>query len=584
MTDIEQIKFKVDIVDLISEYVTLKKTGRNFTACCPFHTEKSPSFVVSPERQIWHCFGACNEGGDIFTFMMKQENLEFPEALKELADRAGIELKDSFSHDKDWSKKERLYEMNHLASEYYHYVLMKHPMGKTGREYLTSRNISVKLAETFVLGYAPSGWHNLLSFLRKKGYAEEEIETAGLTVRTSGRYYDRFRGRFMFTLHDHRGQIVGLSGRVLGQAKQAKYINSPETPIYHKSNVLYGLYQTKEAIKKAGFAIICEGEFDVLTAFHEGISNIVAIKGTALTHEQLRLLKRFTSEIRLGLDMDIAGDKAARRSIELADTIDLSVRVIEIPGGKDIDEAVRSSAGAVKEAVEKAQSVYDFALSSALKRHTGSSAEAKKQIGREVIPLYARISNPIVKNHYVKQLAEALHVSEDAVNEQLTIDQKKQVLKQPPAEAQRAKPRESAEDLLAFHLLALIVQSKTLLPHLQLATKTLTIQSLSSSPAQRILNLLTSATPETMQSIDSVIPTELIDTYNRAYLQNIQTMLADDKLYEKELSRTVLALKKQVLKRQLAQISADMKGQSDLDRLNETFRSISHELRLLEKR
>src|SRR3989344_3109080 len=393
MTDIEQIKFKVDIVDLISEYVTLKKTGRNFTACCPFHTEKSPSFVVSPERQIWHCFGACNEGGDIFTFMMKQENLEFPEALKELADRAGIELKDSFSHDKDWSKKERLYEMNHLASEYYHYVLMKHPMGKTGREYLTSRNISVKLAETFVLGYAPSGWHNLLSFLRKKGYAEEEIETAGLTVRTSGRYYDRFRGRFMFTLHDHRGQIVGLSGRVLGQAK--------------------------EAIKKAGFAIICEGEFDVLTAFHEGISNIVAIKGTALTNEQLRLLKRFTSEIRLGLDMDIAGDKAPRRSIELADTIDLSVRVIEIPGGKDIDEAVRSSAGAVKEAVEKAQSVYDFALSSALKRHTGSSAEAKKQIGREVIPLYARISNPIVKNHYVKQLAEALHVSEDAVKQQL---------------------------------------------------------------------------------------------------------------------------------------------------------------------
>lgn len=583
MTDIELIKSKIDIVELIGEYVTLKKSGRNFTACCPFHAEKSPSFYVSPERQIWHCFGACNEGGDVISFIMKQERLEFPEALKELADRTGIQLTDSFSHDKNWQQKERLYEMNHLASEYYHYILTKHQTGAPGREYLASRNIHPKLAETFMLGYAPSGWHNLLSFLKKKGYQEEEIETAGLIVHSSGRYYDRFRGRFMFTLHDHRGQTVGLSGRVLGTVKQAKYINSPETPIYHKSNVLYGLFQTKDAIKQAGYAIFCEGEFDVLSAFQAGISNIVAIKGTALTQEQLRLIKRFVTDIRLGLDMDIAGDQAARRSIELADSMDLTVRVIEIPGGKDIDEAVRTNTPDLKKAIEHAESVYDFVLSSARKRHTGASAETKKKISSEVIPLYARITNPIVRDHYVKLLASILDVSESAVAEQVSVTQKKSHLHQPVTAPDRIV-HTSAEDMLSLHLLALIIQSSNPLQYLHLEEITRTIQTLPSGPVQRILNLLSSATPDTIQTIDSLLPKELVDTYNRAYLQDITTLLADKKLFEKELARTIVALKKLVLKKQLKKVSQDMKGQSDLTEVNAAFQKISHELSLLDKR
>jgi len=296
MRDADQIKEKIDIVEFIQEYVPLKKAGRNFKGLCPFHSEKSPSFYVAPDRQIWHCFGACDEGGDVISFYMKIENVTFPEALTELARRVGMTLTSSYEHDETWKQRSRLYEIHHLASEYYHYVLTKHAIGSAGRDYLTNRAISEKIIKTFMLGYAPSGWRNLLPFLMKKGYHEDEIETAGLIIRGKNGYYDRFRGRVMFTLKDHRGNIVGFSGRLLSkEAKEAKYINSPETPLYHKSKVFYGLDVTGKSISEADQAIICEGEFDVLTSFESGISNIVAIKGTALTQDQLKILKRYTN-------------------------------------------------------------------------------------------------------------------------------------------------------------------------------------------------------------------------------------------------------------------------------------------------
>src|SRR3990167_7304762 len=295
MTDVEQIKQKIDIVAFISEYVALKKTGANFKGLCPFHAEKTPSFIVSPERQIWHCFGGCNEGGDVFKFLMKIENLEFAEALKILARRAGVTLSGGFAQSRTAELKEKIYEVNHLASEFYQYILTKHPMGEKALDYLKDRKITDSSVKLFGIGYAPQSWDSLSKFLHKKGYAQELMQSAGLISKSGiGNTFDRFRGRLMFTLRDHRSNVVGFAGRLLDpDAKEAKYVNTPETSLYHKGELFYGFDITKEAIKKEDSAIIVEGEFDMLSSFQAGIPNVVALKGTALTLMQAKLIKRF---------------------------------------------------------------------------------------------------------------------------------------------------------------------------------------------------------------------------------------------------------------------------------------------------
>jgi len=329
MTDVELVKSKIDIVSFLSDYITLKKAGRNFKALCPFHSEKTPSFVVSPERQSWHCFGSCGEGGDVISFLEKWENLEFLEALRILAKKVGVTLS-NYTPSSQTQLKDRLIEANHLASEFYHYLLVNHKIGKRAREYLESRRIKNETIKTFMLGYAPESWDSLLKYLLKKGYQTGEIHQAGLVVKSDrGRYYDRFRGRLMFTLCDHRGNVIGFSGRLLDEEihseykrgvysereRGAKYVNTAETPVYIKGNTLYGLYITKEAIKKEKEAVLVEGEFDMLSSFQAGAANVCAIKGSALTEGQLLLLKRYTENLILALDSDFAGSEAAKRGI-----------------------------------------------------------------------------------------------------------------------------------------------------------------------------------------------------------------------------------------------------------------------------
>lgn len=305
---IEEIKSKVDIVEFIGGFITLKKAGRNFKAICPFHQEKSPSFVISPDRGIWHCFGACGEGGDVIKFLMKWENITFIESLKELAKKTGVKLtlnKISFE-DKIWEKKERYLGMNQLASEFFHYILNKSDFGKKAREYLKSRLLNQAIIDKFELGYSPSSWDSLKLFLKKKKYEEEEMSENGLLVKSErGTYYDRFRGRLMFPLKDSRNNVLGFSGRILeGSEKEAKYVNTPETPIYHKRECLFGINLALEEIKKQKNVFIVEGELDMITPYQHGYSNFVAIKGTALTIEQLKLLKRYTDKLTLMMDAD----------------------------------------------------------------------------------------------------------------------------------------------------------------------------------------------------------------------------------------------------------------------------------------
>ncbi|MEK7070243.1 MAG: DNA primase, partial [Patescibacteria group bacterium] len=282
MNPIEEIKRKLDVVEFIGSHITLKKAGRNFKANCPFHQEKSASFVVSPERQIWHCFGACQEGGDVIRFLMKWENIPFVEALQELAKRTGVKLDTFDIQDSQWKKKEALIRVNNSAKDFYHYILTQSAIGKKAREYLAARNINEKIIETFQLGYAPQSWDSLIKFLIKKSFAQADLKDTGLTVTgKNNSLYDRFRGRIMFPINDTRGNNIGFSGRVLVEEDSkdgAKYVNTPETPLYHKRESLFGIHLAKDAIKKEGNVFLVEGEFDAISMYQSGVKNVVAIK------------------------------------------------------------------------------------------------------------------------------------------------------------------------------------------------------------------------------------------------------------------------------------------------------------------
>ena len=429
---VREVKQKADIVSIIGERVKLKKAGRNFMALCPFHSEKTPSFNVSQELGIFKCFG-CGESGDVFSFLEKFEGMEFPEALRYVADKAGVKL-EAFRPSREYAAREKMMAILSLAAEFYHYLLMTHKVGEEARQYLKQRGMWKKTIETFQLGYAPMSWEGLMKYLMgKKGYEGQDLEQLGLVIRKTkgGHYYDRFRGRIMFPLTNQRGQVVGFSGRLLeAQAKDspehkttaeqgAKYINTPETTFYHKSELLYGLSVTKQAIKKEDKAIVTEGEFDVLSSWQGGVKNIVAIKGSALTEAQIRLLGRYSKNVSLALDADQAGEESTKRGIALADKLGMNVRVIQLVGGKDPDEVARAGKERWKRLVKRAVSVYDFYLSSTLRRYDSTTGEGKRQISRELAPILAGISSQVEQAHYIGKLAKALSVAEEVVGREV---------------------------------------------------------------------------------------------------------------------------------------------------------------------
>ncbi|MDP2861049.1 MAG: DNA primase, partial [bacterium] len=314
---IEEVKQKTDIVSLIGEYIEVKKAGRNYKAICPFHSEKTPSFMISPELQIYKCFG-CQAGGDCFAFLKEYEGMEFGEALKFLADRAGVKL-ERISRT-DTSEKEKIIEINNLTSRFYQYLLFNSSFGKVALDYLLrERGLKLTTIKEFGLGFSPDSPIGLKKFLiDKKKFDPRDIERAGIGYPKGGYFIDRLRGRVIFPLLDHRGNTVGFAGRVLpgpNEKETAKYINTPETPVYHKSNLLYALNLTRQNIKRKNIAIVVEGELDAISSWQAGIKNVVAIKGSALTEDQVRLLSRFCKKAILCLDSDIAGDAAARRGV-----------------------------------------------------------------------------------------------------------------------------------------------------------------------------------------------------------------------------------------------------------------------------
>ena len=417
---IDEIKAKVDVVDLVSEYIRLKPAGgTNFRALCPFHNEKTPSFMVSRDKQFWHCFG-CNESGDIFTFIQKMEGLEFIEALRLLAQKAGVKLVSQ--NPELTNQKNRLLDICLLAANFWHRQLLEAPLAQKARDYLGSRQVDEKTIADFKIGYAQDSWDALIKFLKSKNFSDQEIFLAGLSVKKERGvdFYDRFRDRLMFPLNDLHGNPIGFTGRTLkADETGGKYINTPQTILYNKSLVLFNLDKAKQEIKKQDLAIIVEGQMDAISTYEAGSRNVIASSGTALTSDQIRILKRYSNNIAIAFDADLAGDHAAKRGIDLALAEEMNVKVILTPEGKDPDECIKNNPALWFEAVKNAKSIMEYYFDQTFSRVDSGSAEGKKQAAKILLPVIGKIGSKIEQSHWLQKLASRLNVSEQILREAL---------------------------------------------------------------------------------------------------------------------------------------------------------------------
>lgn len=559
MDQVAQIREKIDIVALIQEYIPLKKLGSNFKTTCPFHNEKTPSFVVSPERQIWHCFG-CQKGGDCYTFLMEYENLEFVEALRILSKKTGIELTSQFQSNAS-SQKENIYTVNKLAMDFYHYVLTKHNAGKKAMSYLLEqRKMSPALINTFQLGYAPSTGNSLVTYLmQKKGYKKEELFEAGLAVQR-GRVGDFFAHRIMFPLTDHRSNIVGFSGRIMdvGDSFGPKYVNTRDTLVYHKGSLFFGLHSAKDEIKKKGKAVLVEGEFDVISSFAEGIKNVVAIKGTALTDSQVKLLGRFCQRVSLCFDMDNAGQDALKRSLPILEKNGFTTTVVVVPNAKDADELLKTDPIAFKKAVENDIGVYDFLLSRIFTTYDKKTADGKKKISEEMLQFFVNIDNEIVKEHYFRKLSEELETSYDSIVRQAEKLAKKDsaVVKQDP------KVKRDRNEVLEEYMLSVIVQSKD--PKSALA-KIVPLQShfsFRSSAYGKIIERLIAYVEKNsffdQKQFVQTLPEELVKTFDTCFLFPLPQFVSEDHVLE-EVGKVALELKELSVRAEIKSLGEKIK-------------------------
>lgn len=588
MDQVAQIREKIDIVALLSEYMTLKKAGRNFKALCPFHSEKTPSFVISPERQIWHCFGGCNKGGDAYQFLIEYEKVDFPEALRILAKRAGVELVSQSYSSGENSKKERLYQINSLAKEYYHYVLTKHKAGKQALDYLKERGIDPKIIETFSLGFSPSTGNSLVKYLiDKKRLPQEEVIEAGLAYQRGRDAGDFFRGRLMFPLIDHRDNVVGFAGRNLDNTdKTAKYINTRETFIYHKGEQIYGLNITKDAIRREGQAIIVEGEFDVLSCFQNGVGNVVAVKGTALTESQVNLLSRFTQKITFCFDGDKAGQEAIKRSLVVVEKKGLTPTVIQIPGMKDPDEAISENSAAFKKAIKEDVSVYDYLLSQVLLSVDTETAEGKKAVSDLMLPFVSQIGNEIIKEHYLKKIADSLDTSYESISKELErIVRRETKQTQPSYNASAGKEKRSKEEILEEYLMALIVQSEKPKIAIQKAISILS-DSMSRERAYHKMMDHLLLHFENTDHFDSRVfagqlPTELVHAFDTSALFPLPAFETEDKLIlevEKAAQKLKTAYIHEKMKKLAEEIKQAEKDGSEIEEMQKQYSDLASHL------
>jgi len=584
MDQVEEVKQKVDIVSIINEYVPLKKAGRNFKANCPFHQEKTPSFMVSPELQIYKCFG-CGESGDVFTFLEKQEGMDFAEALRFLAEKVGVKLK-SFQPGVQ-TEKEKLYNINLDTNNFYQYFLLNHQVGKRALEYLKKdRSLKDETIKTFKIGFSPNVAGVLKKFLvDKKKFFPKDVERAGTVYFKGNDIVDRFRGRVTFPLYDHRGNIVGFSGRILPwEGKEmAKYINSPETPVYHKSSILFGLNFTKEEIKKAGYAIITEGELDMISPYQAGYKNVIAIKGSALTEEQVRLLSRFTKRIVLALDSDIAGDMAARRGIVIAQKQGLEISVARFGEYKDPDDAIRADPKYFEKCINEAVGVWDFLIDSIFSKYNVDSGEGKQKISGEIVPILASIPDKIVQAHYIEIVSHKLSVPSEAVYGEISETKNEETKEVEKIVSLPKKEEKTRRQLVEERLLSLAFQGN---PEILLNKRVL---SLIQTPLpKRILEeyevFFQKEKKFSSTKFTEKLPKELLDGYADMILKDLEGITEDPALLEKEMGLVLKELSIISIRHKLEELGVkirELEEKKEFDKLvkfQEKFRELAGKL------
>ncbi len=460
---IDEIKNRLDIVEVIGSYIKLQKAGVNFRAICPFHSEKKPSFFVSPARQIWHCFG-CNSGGDIFRFIMKIEGVEFGDALRILAQRAGVELKrQTPEYAKLKTERQRLYEICELTSLFFEKQLEASSVGKEAKRYLLGRGITEESIKKWRLGYSPDTWQGLSDFLVSKGYTKAEAERAGLSIKNErGSFFDRFRGRIIFPIFDLNSQVIGFGGRVFKEKDKeeiAKYVNTPNTLLYDKSRVLYGLDKAKLEIRRRENCVLVEGYTDVIMSHQAGILNVVATSGTALTPYQLKILKRYSENLILGFDMDVAGDLATKRGIDLAQSQGFNIKVVRLQAGKDAADIISKNPKEWETALAMAESILEFYFETAFSAKNPKTPEGKKEISKILLPILKRIPNQIEKSFWLQKLSKNLEVREEDLREELKKTKLSEEIYGLEPEELVDLPQKSRRELLEERLMVIVLKS-----------------------------------------------------------------------------------------------------------------------------
>lgn len=622
MSVIDEIKDRLDIVEVIGTYVQLKKAGRSYKGLCPFHNEKTPSFVVFPDSQNWRCFGACGTGGDMFTFVMKRENVDFGDALALLATRAGVELKpQTEAAGAEEGRLERLRAIQSDTALYFNYLLNKSDEAALARAYLERRGLTRETWETWQLGYALDSWDALKNRLQGKGYTPQELEEAGVVIRKeeTGSYYDRFRGRLMIPIRDGQGRAIGFGARILREDPAhpgPKYMNSPQTPLFDKGNVLFGLDMAKKAIRDANLAVIVEGYMDVLMSHQVGVTNVVAGMGTALTEAQMRLIKRYTSNVTLALDPDVAGEHAAARGLEAArqslardwepvfsptgllrheSRLKAQLRIAALPDGLDPDELAYRDVERWRQVIREARPIVDYYLAQAQREEDLASAVGKARAIDRLAPLIQEIASPIERTHYVQALARLVQMDERLVTEQVAREsrieeraQRAAAEPRPGRQPATAPGTRRAQVVWSFGPEEYILGWLTFRPELLAGldedmigqqAPPLSPEDLSSAENQALLGMLLSLPSQANRPVEerlAELPEPLV-VPAQAMVAEVRRRppLTDEKLI-KDLGDSLLRIRERNLKRQVQQLEFLIRESTEADDREESRRL--HEL------
>ncbi|MBU0534601.1 DNA primase [Patescibacteria group bacterium] len=584
---VTQIKQKLDIVDVIGSYVSLKKSGRNYKTTCPFHSEKTPSFMVSQALQIFKCFG-CGVAGDMFNFVEQIEGVDFPRALEVLADKAGVKIVKNDQFEEQNNQKKQIYHINDLTAQFYEYILLKQKAGKKALDYLKKeRKLTEATIREFRLGYAPDSWDTLYKFLLLKKIKIEDMVMAGVIIKKANGsgYLDKFKGRIIFPLTGIDGKVIGFTARTIFN-REPKYLNTSDTPVFHKSFFLFGLDKSRVAIKTEG-AVFVEGQMDLISAYQSGIKNLICVSGTAMTDNQLVILSRYTSDVTFCFDSDFAGVEASYRAIEMAERRNFNVKVAIIPSPyKDLDELINANLNEAKKVLQNGVPVYDYFLVTTLKKYNKATALGKKNIMEDLVPLFSKISNKVLLDHYAKRISSELDVSLETIYSMLKDNTKGE--REIGGEFKDDDARSSEKIHIEGYLISLLLKSSIEMS--QEFIGRLAKEDFENEEIGEIYEFLSKylksrKTAVNIKSFLGKLDENKSKVASELYLRDLDGKEElEEKLLRRELKDLVERLKNESVKRQLKSISEEIKmaeterRTSELERLTKKFEKLSKSL------